>query len=128
MRWLLETDEYALSDSVRFVFQTLDHVLVSTSENAETLAAAGYPVLRNLLIFTAHGLHHVEKSAGRLSLAGVPMQLAVAGMVTFIQANTASILGFAQSVPELRAYIEYHLTRLEIDYQRKKQGDGEDDQ
>ena len=123
VRWLLESDQFAMSDQVRSLFETVDHVLVSASENAEDLATTGYPVVRNLLIYTANALGYAEKTAGRLSLLGLPVHLAVGGTLIFLQNNLAPIMGFAASVPELQAYLEYHLRRLEIDWQAKSAGD-----
>lgn len=126
VRGLLESTELALSDSARTLFQTLDHVLAVTSEKIETRAVAGYPVLRNLLIFSAKRLSYaVGVASVGSSLLGVPVHLAVQGMELFLLNNLGDILGFAGSVPELRAYIEYHLTRLEIDY-RDRHGEDED--
>lgn len=119
VRWLLESDQYALSDEVRVAFERMDNAVFNTSESAEFLAQLGYPAVRNLLIFTARALSHAERAAGRLSLVGAPMPLFIAGTLAFVVQNYASIVGFSASTPELNAYIQFHLRRLQIDHQTK---------
>ena len=120
VRWLLESEEYKLADGARATLESLDRILLQTSESAEQLAVIGYPLIRNLLIFTAKGLEFVEKIAGRLSLMSIPVDLAVVGSMAFLRENIGPILAFANNVPELRSYIEYHLMRLEEDFQDRK--------
>ncbi|APH72343.1 hypothetical protein BSQ44_13970 [Aquibium oceanicum] len=123
VRWMLESDQFAMSDRVRSLFEEVDRLLVMTSESSEHLATIGYPIIRNLIIFGANALGAAERIAGRLALVGLPVNLAVVGMLAFFRDNLSSIMGFSSSVPELRAYLEYHLTRLEIEWQeasRKK--------
>ncbi len=117
VRWLLDSHQFAMSDKVKALFEEVDRLLVTTSEGTEHLAALGYPIIRNLIIFGAGSLGAAEKIAGRLALLGVPVHLFVNGMLPFFVENIAPIMGFASSVPELRSYLEYHLRRLEIEWE-----------
>jgi hypothetical protein len=92
-------------------------------DSAETLAQYGYPAVRNLVIFTSRTLQFAEKTAGKFSLAGLPVHLVVGGMAAFLQENLAHIVGVASTFPELNALIEHHLKRLEDDHRRKAQNE-----
>lgn len=124
VRWLVETDQFAMTDQVRKLFEELDRLLVTGSESSEHLATLAYPIVRNLLIFAANAIGSAERTAGRLALIGVPVHLAVGGTLVFFRDSIGPIMGFVSSVPELRSYIEYHLRRLEIEWQDNHRRNG----
>ncbi|MEL6436545.1 MAG: hypothetical protein AAFP99_07095, partial [Pseudomonadota bacterium] len=119
VRWLLENEQFGLSDDVKAALTRIDSTIFNATDSAEYLAQLGYPVVRNLLTFTARGLAHVERIGGRLSLAGVPIHLLVQGSLLFVVSNYAHLAAFSASTPELNAYIQYQLRRLGIDENTK---------
>jgi hypothetical protein len=117
VRWLLTSGEFGLSDQARSVFELIDRTMVAAAENAEGLAMVGYPALRNLLVLSGHAARYIEIVAGRISLLGIPVHLAILGLAAFLTQNASDIIGVANTVPELHVYFEWLFERLEIRYQ-----------
>jgi hypothetical protein len=115
VRWLVETDQFAMSDNARLIFEEIDHYMRIASVSTEEMAKVAYPVLRNLIVLGANGLQFSVKVVAGVALTGLPVHLAVNGMAVFLQENMGPILAFASTTPELRDYLEFHIRRLGLD-------------
>ena len=123
VRWLLENDQFAMTDRARAAFEQLDYNLSLAGVNAEQLAVLGYPLVRSVIMFGARTLGTAKTVAEDVGLLGLPAHLAVVGLLTFMRENSAPLFDIVASQDELRLYLEYHYRRLGIDFKDRNDED-----